>query len=342
MPRNPTGPSRDAADTTDIRLLEPSAVCHDFTPLISVTAWLRGRPHQLGLKMESTNQYGSIKDRTARGLLNALESSAALRGGETVVESTSGNLGIALAAMCQERDYRFIAVVDPNTSRDAIALMLEHGAQVEIACESDKHGSYLSARLHRVRELLRRPGHFWTNQYGNPANPEVHFLQTGPEIWEQTGGACDVVFVPVSTGGTLAGIGRFLRDVNSGTHIHGVDLVGSVVFEEVPGLRRIPGIGSSRKSDFLRPEHYDSYTLISDAELVDHCRALAAGTNLRVGGSSGAALAACTRYLLGHPDCANIVCLCPDDGRKYADEIYAGCANNNEWSSTTRDGVRYE
>lgn len=258
-----------------------------------------------------------------------------------MVESSSGNVGVALAALCRERGYAFTAVVDPHISARNISLIRASGAQVVQVDDADDSGSFLSSRLREVAELRSRPRHFWTNQYGSPANPEVHYRQTAPELRHQIGSSCDALFIAVSTGGTLAGIGRFFNEFNDRPEIYGVDVEGSVVFQDVPGPRNFSGIGSSRKSDFLLPTYYDNYIIISEASAIEHCRALAAGTGLRVGGSSGAVLAACSIFLATHLDCVNVACLCPDGGPSYLETIYAGRLDDREWQATTSDGVRY-
>jgi N-(2-amino-2-carboxyethyl)-L-glutamate synthase len=292
------------------------------TPMIEVRAVVLGRARRIRLKLESGNPWGSIKDRTALGLIDALERSGRLEPGQTIIESTSGNLGAALAALARARGYRFVAVVDPKTSGANLATMKRLGAVIEHVEEPDEHGGYLLSRLERVDELVAEDGYVWTNQYGNPANPGVHYRETGPELWRHTRGACDAVFVAVSTGGTLAGVSRYVRERSPETHMGAVDVVGSIVFSDVSGPRRLVGIGASRKSEFLQPTDYDSCSLVTEGEAIAHCRGLAAATGVAVGGSSGAVLAACTRYLAREPDCEVAVCLCPDGGEKYVDTIY--------------------
>lgn len=292
------------------------------TPLVEVELLVEGRPRPVRLKLESENRWGSSKDRTALGLLRALEERGELRPGATVVESSSGNLGVALAALARERGYGFVAVVDPRVSVANLGAMRELGAHLELADEPDDHGGYLLARLRRVQELVDGEGHAWTNQYGNPANPGIHYAETAPELWRQSADACDAVFVAVSTGGTLAGIARYLRETAPQVQVVAVDVVGSVALGFPAGPRLLTGIGSARPSEFLVPADYDAAVLVTTEEAVAHCRALAAATGVSVGGSSGAVLAACAGYLALHPDCGTAVCICPDGGAKYLDTIY--------------------
>jgi 2,3-diaminopropionate biosynthesis protein SbnA len=275
------------------------------------------------LKLEGCNDCGSIKYRVARELVKRLEDERRLDRDSIVVESTSGNLGVALAAICARRGYRFVAVVDPKVPATSLELMRCRGAQIELVREADGAGGYLSSRLRRVQELVASSSSVvWTNQYGNPANPDAHYRYTGPEIARQTGWDLDCVFVAVSTGGTLAGVGRYLREVRPSVQIVAVDAVGSAVFGHPAAPRLLNGIGSTRRSEFLDSDLYDDHVLVGDEEAFACCRVLHAVTGLKVGGSSGAVIAACARYLGAHPELARPICICPDDGGLYADTVY--------------------
>ncbi|MBB6040037.1 pyridoxal-phosphate dependent enzyme [Phytomonospora endophytica] len=311
--------------------------------MVEVSVLVTDQRHPMRLKLEAENPWGSIKDRTARSLLDELEKSAPLEPGAMIVESSSGNAGVALAALSRQRGYRFTAVVDPRTSPANIQNMKKYGALVDIVTDPDEYGGYLLTRLKRVEELVKERGYHWTDQYSSPANPEVHYRETGPELWSQAGDDCDAVFVAVSTGGTLAGVARYLRELDRPPHIEAVDVVGSVIFGGASAPRRLVGIGSSRKSDFLTPHHYDGHTLVEDVDAVGHCRALSAGTGIRVGGSSGAVLAAATRFLRRHPDTRSIACLCPDGGDRYLDSIYGPSSPDEPWphNSTVLEDIRY-
>jgi N-(2-amino-2-carboxyethyl)-L-glutamate synthase len=301
------------------------------TPMATLTTTIAGRARRVQLKLEGCNPSGSVKYRTARHLVAGLERSGALTKGSTLVESTSGNLGIALAALAAERGYRFLAVVDPKTTAEALDALRAAGAEIEMVTRRDSAEGYLLTRLERVGELLARsPSYVWTNQYENAANPQAHFFETGPEIHEATGGAVDAVFVAVSTGGTLAGISSYFRSV-------GVDVCGSVVFGDAPRTRWLSGIGSSRRSSFLEPRLVDGQLIVDEADAVAWCRAVAAHAGLDLGGSSGAVLAGCASYLASHPDVTDVVCLCADFGTRYRSTIY-----NDEWLTTTLGATRVE
>ncbi|WP_157877657.1 pyridoxal-phosphate dependent enzyme [Streptomyces kanamyceticus] len=307
------------------------------TPLVPVRLKVAGRWREVGLKLEQFNPGGSVKDRTAYALVEDMEDRGLLGPGRTVVESTSGNLGAALAYVCRSRGYPFVAVVDPKTSRRNLDEMAALAAAVERVDLPDAHGGYLRARLRRVRDLLASdPTCVWPDQYRNPANPRVHREQTGPEILRHgsesgsgsgggSGSGCpDAVFVAVSTGGTLAGVAQYLRMVAPECHVVAVDVRGSVALGGPPGRRRLTGIGAGRPSDFARPGDCDQVRHVPDAEAVAACQVLRAQTGVGVGGSSGAVLAAAARYLTERPEAERVVCLCADGADRYEDTLYSG------------------
>jgi N-(2-amino-2-carboxyethyl)-L-glutamate synthase len=308
-----------------VKLGDIKTVIHRIgnTPMREISLTIRGIPRKIHLKWEGANPCGSLKDRTAYSLITDLEDRGCLNRQSIVTESTSGNLGGALAAITRSKGYKFLAVVDPKTSPELLAKMGVLGAEIEMVDESDSTGGYLLSRLARVRALCASSHQFvWTNQYANPANPRAHFQGTGPEIYRQMQGKVDVLFVPVSTGGTLAGIGCYLRQVSPRTQIIGVDVEGSVVFGTPAGKRLLTGIGSSQQSQFITSDLYNEYILVSDQEAFTSCHRVFSTTGIKVGGSSGAVLAACSRYLEHHPQVDRVVCLCADGGENYSSTIY--------------------
>lgn len=305
---------------------QPGGSMHELgnTPLQALALVIAGATRIVHLKLEAANPTGSVKDRTGYALLRDLQERRRLRRGGVVIESTSGNLGVALAALCQTHGYGFVAVVDPKTTEENLARMRALGAKIELVEQPDATGGYLLSRLGRVQALCQRfPDYAWTDQYANPSNPLIHYTTTGPEIYTQMRKKVGALFVPVSTGGTLAGIGRYFREVSPATRIIGVDARGSVVFGAPAGPRKLTGVGSSRPSSFLSCDLYNEYMLVSDEEAFAFCRFLAATTGLLVGGSSGATLAACTRFLAVHPEVHDVVCLCADRGEHYASSIFS-------------------
>jgi cysteine synthase A len=301
-----------------------------WTPLVPVRTTLRGRSYTLLLKLEGMNPFGSIKDRTAYGLLR--EEERGRTGRFAVVESTSGNLGVALAALCRFRGHTFIAVVDPKVQNENLALMAHFGAEILMVNDADGNDNYLAARLSRVRELLEEdPTLTWTNQYDNVANPLVHSRRTGPEILQQAG-STDAIFVPVSTGGIVAGVNTYIRHASPATRVVAVDLVGSAAIGGDSGPRHLTGIGANLRSRFALKSDLGDRIWVRDVDAVAVCRKLKAETGLDVGGSSGATIAACLSYLGDHPYLSRPVCVCPDSGWKYWDSIY-----NDGWAD--RNGL---
>jgi 2,3-diaminopropionate biosynthesis protein SbnA len=293
------------------------------TPIKPVNLLIDGKARPIYLKLESENPTGSMKDRTGYALIQAFEAQGLLNQESVIVESTSGNLGVALAFICKARGYRFIAVVDPKTTYENITRMRNLGARIEMVEKPDDKGGYLLSRLKRVQELCQMYSNaVWTDQYANPANPQIHATCTGPEIYRQMDAQVDAVFVPVSTGGTLTGIGRFLREVSPSTRIIAVDAFGSVIFGTPPSPRKLTGIGSSRTSLFIKKEFYNEHILIKDQEAFACCRSLYATTGIKVGGSSGAVIAACIQYMQLHPESKRVVCVCADSGENYASTIF--------------------
>ncbi len=311
---------------TTATLLEPVWVpgVVGNTPLASISLTIEGRKRSIYLKLEGFNPTGSMKDRTGFALMRDLREQGRLHTNSVIVESTSGNLGIALASLCRQYGLRFIAVVDPKTTAENLRRLKTFGADFEMVHEPDTTGGYLLSRLARVHELCsRHPDYTWTNQYANPANPAIHYQTTAPEVYAQMHGQIEALFVPTSTCGTLAGIGRYFREVSPTTQVIGVDAYGSVIFGTPPASRRLTGIGSSRPSSFLTRDLYDTYMLVKDEQAFAYCRAVFAATGLLVGGSSGASLAACARYLADHPAVSRVVCICADDGHNYASSIFS-------------------
>jgi len=297
------------------------------TPIQRIRLLIDGRSRYAYLKLEGHNPGGSVKDRTAFGLLQSLETTGQLRPGGHLIESSSGNLAISLAMHARDRGYQFTAVVDPNVTAENICRLRALGAETRLVESPDEAGGYLLRRLECVREmLLEDPGLVWTNQYSNSANPEAHYRGTAPEIYRQMEHGVDAVFVAVSTGGTLAGIGRFFRETSPDTRIIAVDARGSAALGGSLGVRKLTGIGSGRRSEFATPELYDEVMYVEDREAFGICRSLDATTGMKIGGSSGAALAACARYLQAHDMVERAVCICADRGEHYTSTIF-----NNSW-----------
>ncbi|MFI5529077.1 2,3-diaminopropionate biosynthesis protein SbnA [Kitasatospora sp. NPDC051853] len=276
----------------------------------------------LTLKIEGLNPAGSIKLKAAVGLLEDAEARGVLRPGGRVIESSSGNLGIALASVCAARGYAFTCVIDPNTSVQSIGLMRAFGAEVAMVDRRDANGGFLQSRIDHIQERLREdPELVWPNQYANPANPAAHRERTAAAIGKQFLDV-DVLFVGAGTTGTLMGCVEWFRANSPRTRIIAVDTEGSVTFGRPAGRRHIPGLGTSRRPEILRPEGVDEVVMVPEAEAVRMCRRLAAERGLAMGGSTGSVLAAVDRKRLELPSGATVVAIGPDLGERYLNTVY--------------------
>ncbi|MEY9952957.1 pyridoxal-phosphate dependent enzyme [Leifsonia sp. EB34] len=288
------------------------------TPVVTLTLALRGREVRLRLKLESFNPCGSIKDRAAESLFDSVKESLDTDVG--FIESTSGNLGVALAAIAEAHRVPFTAVIDPRTPRPAIHAMRRFGARIHLVREPDGEGGYLLSRLQAVRAAVEAdPRLVWTNQYENPANPLAHERSTGPELAEQIG-RDGFVAVPVSTGGTLAGLRAYAARETSWSVV-GVDVFGSRALRHESGRRILPGIGSSRASSFISAE--DGPTrLVDSIAALSACLWLVERSGIGVGASSGALIVAALD-MLAQGEADEVTCVCPDGASNYLDTVYS-------------------
>jgi cysteine synthase len=256
-------------------------------------------------------------------MLQELGRAGRLRTHGYVVESTSGNMGVALSWITRALGYRFLAITDPNASAENVARMRALGAELEIVDQADGSGSFVTTRIARAQAVAMSTGAVWINQYENPSNPATHYSWTAPEILSQVDVRLDAIFVPASTGGTLAGIGARFRRSSPTTAVIAVDGEGSSLFGGRAGPRVINGLGSSHGSPFLHAHLYDEVIRIGATEAVTCCRALLADTGLMIGGSGGAAVSAAVQYLDAHPTARQVVAVCPDHGANYKSTIFA-------------------
>lgn len=306
------------------------------TPLLDISHAIaaNGTAHA---KLESFNATGSIKDRTAFGLIrNALEEGR-VHSSTTVVESTSGNLGIALAAICNRLDIGCICVVDDLCNRRSIDFMKIYGAIVVEVNQSEisEHGR-LGARINRVKQILESGEQYlWTNQYCNLYNKMAHEESTALEIDQQMNGEYDAIICPVSTCGTAMGIADFLRAHNRQASVIAVDIEGSQIFSKGESERLIPGLGSAFHPPLLEEGGISEAIIVSNLDCVAGCRELVAKTNVFAGGSSGACFVAAKKYLANSPG-KRCVLVFPDSGDRYVDTIY-----NNKWVEDLPGGVRF-
>lgn len=288
------------------------------TPIVA----LRDDRLSLHAKLEFKNWTGSMKIRSAWRILHFAALREELRQETTVVESTSGNFGVALANLCRILELGFVAVVDPNVSPYYEKIMRDLGADIVKVTQRDDTGGYLKIRLAAVADYCRQGSPcYWPNQYENFDNALAH-EETGTEILEQMENV-DYVFVGVSTAGTIAGISRKLKSALPTVKIIAVDAVGSVIFGTEPGPRSIPGIGSSIVPPLLKSALIDDVVWVTEEETIRGCHELWHKHDIFAGGSSGSVLAAIQKYFHNKTFTTKpkVLFLCADGGEAYRDKI---------------------
>jgi cysteine synthase A len=275
------------------------------------------------LKIEGLNPAGSIKLKTAISLIEESERLGLLSPGRKVIESSSGNLGVALSMICAQRGYPFTCITDPNVNQVSVNLMKAYGAEVIVCDTRDRNGGFLGARIALIQEMIRQdPRYFWTNQYANPANPLAHYNRTAPEILQQHPN-CKWLFVGAGTTGTLVGCAQYLRDHALDVKLIAVDTVGSINFQEVPKKRLIPGLGTSRRPEILDRDLVGHIEFVDEVETIRMCRSVALDYGLLVGGSTGTVLVALKRLWKQIPAGDEVVVISPDMGERYLETIYS-------------------
>lgn len=318
--------------STDVVEILPSvreAVCETVfdcvgnTPVVALRRLFPQAGIEVLAKLELMNPGGSMKDRSARYIVEAGLADGSIPRGGTIVESSSGNFGIALAMAARIHGLRFVCVIDPKTTSANVAILRQLGATVDIVSEPDDAGGYLHTRIRRVGELLGElPGAVWINQYANNRNWQAHYHGAGAELAEQLVHPPEYLFAPVSTTGSILGCARRLRERFGDLRVIAVDAVGSVIFGGAPGPREIPGIGSSRVPELCRPEEIDDVVYVDDVEAAHGCRDLLSAEGIFAGGSSGAVIAALHKTLPAIPRPCRVLVILPDRGDRYLDLVY--------------------
>ena len=279
--------------------------------------------HSLFLKCEGFNFAGSIKLKAATEMVEAAERDGVLKPDSILIESSSGNLGVALSMIAASKGYRFLCVTDFRCNLSTRRLMEALGSQVDIiAAEPDAAGGLLGARLDYVRGLCASDDRYvWLNQYTNPGNWGAHYRTTAPAIVRDFP-ELDVLFVGAGTTGTLMGCARYLREWHRPVRIVAVDSVGSVTFGGAPGRRMIPGLGASVRPPLLDESYVDEVVRVEEADTIRACHRLARRGFL-FGGSTGTVVSGAMGWLAEH-DAPGLtaVAIAPDLGERYLDTIY--------------------
>ncbi|MGW1894589.1 2,3-diaminopropionate biosynthesis protein SbnA [Streptomyces sp. NPDC002004] len=277
----------------------------------------------LHLKCEGFNFSGSIKQKAALEMVEAAERDGVLTPGSVIVESSSGNLGVALSVIAASKGYRFVCVTDSRCNLAAKRLMEALGAVVHTITEPAAEGGFLAARLAHVRELCEQDRrHVWLNQYVNNANWRAHHRTTAPAI-DRSFPGLDVLFVGAGTTGTLMGCARWYKEHRPGVRIVAVDSVGSVTFGHPPEPRMIPGLGSGVRPQLLDESFVDDVVLVEEPDTVRMCHRLA-GSGFLFGGSTGTVVSGAAQWLdrqPARPD-RTAVAISPDLGERYLDTVY--------------------
>ena len=288
------------------------------TPLLKLNrfAAVENLGAEVYAKLEYFNPAGSVKDRIAYAMITDAEKSGALKPGSVIIEPTSGNTGIGLAAVAAARGYRIIIVMPETMSVERRQLMKAYGAEL-VLTEGAKG---MKGAIAKAQELAAQtPDSFIPGQFTNPANPSAHRATTGPEIWNDTDGTVDIFVAGVGTGGTLTGVGEYLKSQNPNVKVVAVEPAGSPVLSKgVAGAHKIQGIGAGFVPDTLNTKVYDEIITVENEDAFATGRELARKEGLLVGISSGAAVWAAAR-LAKRPENQGkrIVVLLPDTGDRY-------------------------
>lgn len=304
------------------------------TPIVRLSRCVPDSPHEFFGKIEYFNPGGSIKDRIAMSIIEEAEKSGQLKPGGTIVEATSGNTGVGLGLVGLLKGYKCVFVMPEKISEEKRAVLRAYGAKVVMTPSGlgpeDPNSHYSVAR----RIVEETPGAYLANQYHNPANVRVHYEVTGPEIWKQMDGKIDVFVAGIGTGGTLSGVGRYLKEKNPAVKNVCADPHGSILYDlfyhkEVrtpPASYLVEGIGEDMLPDNVHFQYMDDFVRVDDKESFQACRDLAAKEGLLIGPSCGSAFAAALKYSKTLKKPSKILVVLPDGGRSYLSKAY-----NDEW-----------
>ncbi|MGP4016173.1 2,3-diaminopropionate biosynthesis protein SbnA [Saccharopolyspora sp. 5N708] len=319
-------------DTLPESVAESVFECVGNTPVVALNRLFPEPDVEVLAKLELMNPGGSMKDRAARHIVECGLREGSIGPGSHLVESSSGNFGIALAIAARIHGLRFTCVLDPKAARANVVILRHLGAEVDVVTEPDGLGGYLQTRIRRVRQILASsPGAIWINQYANDRNWQAHYHGTGAELAAQLVHPPSHLFGAVSTTGSILGCSRRLRESFPQLRVVAVDAVGSVIFGAPPGPREVPGIGASRVPELLAPAEIDDVVHVNDFETAMGCRDLLAAEGIFAGGSTGAVVAAIRRALPRFPRPCRVVAVFPDRGDRYLDLVY-----DDDWLAAAR------
>ncbi|MFJ1608666.1 2,3-diaminopropionate biosynthesis protein SbnA [Streptomyces sp. NPDC088253] len=278
--------------------------------------------HPLFLKCEGFNFAGSIKLKAATEMVEAAERDGLLTPGSVLVESSSGNLGVALSMIAAAKGYQFLCVTDSRCNLATRLMMEALGGQVHVITEPAPVGGFLGARIDHVRALCASDDRYvWLNQYTNPSNGMAHYRRTAPAIARQFPDL-DVLFVGAGTTGTLMGCARYFREWHRPVRIVAVDSVGSVTFGGDAGRRMIPGLGAGRRPPMLDESYVDDVVRVAETDTIRACHRLARRGFL-FGGSTGTVVSGAMEWLARHEGRElTAVAIAPDLGERYLETVY--------------------
>ena len=301
------------------------------TPLVRLRRVTEALKAPVYVKNEAMNPGGSVKDRVAQAMITDAERRGWLRPGGTIIEATAGNTGVGLAMIAAVKGYRCIFVLPDKMSGEKVRLLKAYGAEVVITATNvppDSPESYNGVADRLTREV---PGAWRPNQFANLSNPEIHYRTTGHEIWEQTEGRITAFVAGAGTGGTLSGVGRYLKEQNPDVRIIGADPEGSILSGDSPKPWKVEGIGEDFVPKTLNSQLVDEWIRVGDAEAFQVARAVARREGMLLGGSSGTAIAAALRYARRLTSEHLVVALAADTGRNYMSKVY-----DDEWLAANK------